>query len=567
MEPLKFDISLTVLNHLGRNLYRSFATILGEAISNAWDAEAENVRITYDPEKRYMCVVDDGFGMSRDDLQNKFLNIGYSKRDKLGFHSPNKNRPHIGRKGIGKLALLSCAERVVILSKKTEEEWVGVVIDNGEIDQEIRKGSGVANYELKEPDISAYKDMCTGKNGTVICFEGLKEDRSHTEEFLRKIIALHFRFSLIDPGFRIFLNNDKEEITVSTLSELAEKTQFVWNINGYDSDPYLEMLKPACEAIALETKSKEIRGFIASVKKPTNRNIFGAKERIGVDLFVNGRMRELDILKHSPTSQVPEEYLYGQIHIDLLDDDSEVDRFTSSREGVQIDDPAYKKYLAEIKTLIFKILDQWDDLREEYGYDSDLNRKNAKIKKAKSLYREVVKDYTGKDDGGIGDDEFLKDLAGDAAFNSSSYMQCFVSENLLRKHIGNNESIPNACSNIDLSGKTCADRHPEAGSNSLCEYCKGERGKQSLQQQKSDAGTSIKIRSAEDNLLMYLDYMDLAKIIDNKILKDEDKPYKPLRNSVMHTSRLTEEAKTKLTSVFDNVVATVKRLVGADNKK
>ena len=34
-----FEISLSVLNHLGRSLYRSFATVMGEAISNAWDAD------------------------------------------------------------------------------------------------------------------------------------------------------------------------------------------------------------------------------------------------------------------------------------------------------------------------------------------------------------------------------------------------------------------------------------------------------------------------------------------------------------------------------------------------
>jgi hypothetical protein len=35
-----FEISLSVLNHLDRSLYRSFATVMGEAISNAWDADS-----------------------------------------------------------------------------------------------------------------------------------------------------------------------------------------------------------------------------------------------------------------------------------------------------------------------------------------------------------------------------------------------------------------------------------------------------------------------------------------------------------------------------------------------
>ena len=77
----------------------------------------------------------------------------------------------------------------------------------------------------------------------------------------------------------------------------------------------------------------------------------------------------------------------------------------------------------------------------------------------------------------------------------------------------------------------------------------------------------IQVRSDEDDMLMYLDYLDLAELINNSVLKEEDKPYKPLRNSVMHTSRLTVQAKTKLTSVFDNVVATVKKLVGGGSKK
>lgn len=40
MSQFTFNISLSVLNHLGRNLYRSFITVLGEAISNSWDADA-----------------------------------------------------------------------------------------------------------------------------------------------------------------------------------------------------------------------------------------------------------------------------------------------------------------------------------------------------------------------------------------------------------------------------------------------------------------------------------------------------------------------------------------------
>ena len=120
-EKYNFNISLSVLNHLGRNLYRNIITVLGEAISNSWDADAHNVRITIDKEKNSMSIVDDGLGMSDGDFQNKFLKIGYSKR-KNGVFKSECGRPYIGRKGIGKLALLSCASRVHIITKKKSEQ-------------------------------------------------------------------------------------------------------------------------------------------------------------------------------------------------------------------------------------------------------------------------------------------------------------------------------------------------------------------------------------------------------------------------------------------------------------
>ena len=67
------------------------------------------------------------------------------------------------------------------------------------------------------------------------------------------------------------------------------------------------------------------------------------EERIGVDLFVNGRLRERDILAHIPTARIVENYLYGQIHFNELDDSE--DRFTSSREGIVADDPKYQEFL------------------------------------------------------------------------------------------------------------------------------------------------------------------------------------------------------------------------------
>src|SRR6266446_1741760 len=135
-EPFTFEISLSILNHLGRNLYRSFATVLGEAISNAWDEDAANVWIYLDTEADSFWIKDDGLGMNANDFQNKFLKIGYSKR-KTGKNRSRKGRPFIGRKGIGKLALLSCAQRISVISKTKGAEYIGGTIDNSKLDEAI----------------------------------------------------------------------------------------------------------------------------------------------------------------------------------------------------------------------------------------------------------------------------------------------------------------------------------------------------------------------------------------------------------------------------------------------
>ena len=98
-----------------------------------------------------------------------------------------------------------------------------------------------------------------------------------------------------------------------------------------------------------------VKGFIASVEKPRDLKIKGIDERVGVDLFVNGRLRESNILKHIPTSRIAENYLYGQIHFDELDDKNE-DRFTSNREGVVADGPEIQRVSGKLQKDDFRNL-------------------------------------------------------------------------------------------------------------------------------------------------------------------------------------------------------------------
>ena len=232
MSNFTFNISLSVLNHLGRNLYRNFITVLGEAISNSWDADAKNIWIYIDRDKNCLIIKDDGDGMTSNDFQNKFLKIGYSKR-KDGVEKTMLQRPFIGRKGIGKLALLSCAKRIHIISKTKNTDFVGGVIDNSGLDNAITSDLNPQQYPLENSDRSKFEIYSKNfEKGTIIYFEDINDGIRNRIEYIRKLIALFFRFSLIDKSFKIHLNDDP--ITLNELNDLSLSTQFVWQINTFD---------------------------------------------------------------------------------------------------------------------------------------------------------------------------------------------------------------------------------------------------------------------------------------------------------------------------------------------
>lgn len=567
-KEFSFEISLSVLNHLGRNLYRSFMTVLGEAISNSWDADADNVWIYVDRDTGTLIIKDDGVGMDNDKFQNRFLRIGYSKR-KEGESSSDNGRPYIGRKGIGKLALLSCADRITVVSKTKETDYVGGVIDNLDLDQAITDDLTPKEYALEEWNEKLLAPYMEGhEQGTIIYFENFREGIRNTLDFMRRMIALYFRFSLHDNNFNIHL--DGSTITHNDLSGLSDKTDFLWTINEVN-DPYVEQnltVPPLKKEAKNITCQSSITGFIASVNKPRDLKVITTDDRVSVDLFVNGRLREKDILKHIPSARLVESYLYGQIHFDALDD--EEDRFTSSREGVVADDLMFKAVLEDLRANVIKVIfSDWDTWRIENREDGDPENDSIpkKERKSRELFNVISEEYGindepeetppnddgnsagGTDTGTSGPsgkervNEWVNQLGDDAQFNFSSYAECYISENLIRFLI-EDKSIP-----LTTEAQNVITQWKDKETKS-----------------KAKGNISIDIRKLEGDL-SYLSMNDLAYLVDQVknardagLSRDADE-YKPMRDAMAHTSLLTDEAKARLTAVYQNIQARIKQLL------
>ena len=548
MDNFTFNISLSVLNHLGRNLYRNFITVLGEAISNSWDADAKNVWIYIDRENNHLIIKDNGDGMTSDDFQNKFLKIGYSKR-KDGADKTNLQRPFIGRKGIGKLALLSCAKRIHILSKTADSDFVGGVIDNSGLDNAIHDDLTPQQYPLETVNLELFGNHLDGfEKGTIIYFESINDGIKNRIEYIRKLIALFFRFSLIDDSFKISLNDDP--ITLNELNDLSQSTQFVWQINSID-DPYLKdkisITHDHIKRYEKLTSSLAIKGFIASVLEPKFLKIRNTQEKVTLDLYVNGRLREKDLLKHIPSARLVESYIYGQIHFNSLD--GYKDRFTSSREGVIADDPLFQSLLSDLKENIMKrIIEDWDKWRVELRQDGDsenTTRMTKKERKSKELVNTITDEFVPPKESIYRNkvDEWIDNLSKDAEYNVTSYAECFISENLLRNYI-NHKPIA-----ISPEAKTESDKM---------------RVKEDTN--KNTANLSFDLRQTKDDLA-YLDMDHLANLIE-KIdpikqagLSRDAKEYKPIRDAMAHTSLLTHNAKQRLNTTYENIKARIKKIL------
>ena len=81
MAKYTMSLDLNVLNHLGLNLYSNTPAVLSEVVANSYDADALEVKIDISQESDKIVIIDDGNGMTLQEINEKFLRVGYQKRE------------------------------------------------------------------------------------------------------------------------------------------------------------------------------------------------------------------------------------------------------------------------------------------------------------------------------------------------------------------------------------------------------------------------------------------------------------------------------------------------------
>src|SRR6266487_1282058 len=109
---------------LGRQQIAGVPTAISELFKNAHDAYARNTVIDYYRHDRLFVLRDDGLGMTPDEFLERWLTIGTESKlieDSLVAPPPidpdQTQRPVLGEKGIGRLAIAMLGPHLLVLTR------------------------------------------------------------------------------------------------------------------------------------------------------------------------------------------------------------------------------------------------------------------------------------------------------------------------------------------------------------------------------------------------------------------------------------------------------------------
>ena len=360
--PLEMKINLNALEHLGMNLYSTIPAVLSEIVANAWDADASHVSVTLGNGE--ISIEDDGVGMTRDEVIDRFLNVGFQRRSTMGELTPGKRKP-MGRKGIGKLSSFSIANVVTVYTAR-DGERTAFRMDAEKIREQMQEDGGDA-YHPEELYCPAEMEL-----GTRIVLTNLKR-RSipQTTRGLRQRIAR--RFSIIGPQFDFSVSVDGENVLPEDRG-YYQHVEYCWaygdqkDIAGRFSN--LVDNKPPLDRTAAIKKAGvnlDITGWIGTVRRPSFLKTEDGDNLNRLAIFMRGKVAQEDVLGDFGLKEIFADYIVGEIHCENLDDDLEEDVATSSRQAIKYDDPRFEAVRKVIHAELRHIAGQWTELRNRQG--------------------------------------------------------------------------------------------------------------------------------------------------------------------------------------------------------
>lgn len=328
---LKFDPK--TIEHLGVKMYSTLPPALAELISNAYDADASEVTITFLEQNGTpidITVEDNGTGMSSIDIQEKFLVIGRNRRKDEG-NNPSKKfgRLATGKKGLGKLALFGLAKEIS----------VDTVKDGLRNRFRLNWDALLASSDTYNPQVDVEDKKVNHGSKTIIQLSDLKRKSPFDLEAIANSLS---RIFIVDANFKIRLKDGKgHDITIAENRRYSNiEQQFTWDEN--------DIIDPNSDYFG------KVKIFLATGITP----IPPSSGLRGVALFSRGKLVNAPEYFSDSTSSHFYQYLTGWIKadfIDLLDEDV----ISTNRQALNWDQPQMSKFREFLSMVIAKVGQDW----------------------------------------------------------------------------------------------------------------------------------------------------------------------------------------------------------------
>lgn len=239
-DNLQFRVSAELKNILGRDLITSPDIAILELVKNSYDAHASKVEITFDDD--YLAIADNGKGMSKDDLINKWLFVAYSAKsdgtEDLSYRDKFK-RHYAGAKGIGRMSCDRLAQKLVLTTRSGEMNQTEVL----EVDWHVFENNKKVEFDTIDIPHESLDTIPTFPSnssiGTILEFRGLHDSwsRGDIKRLRRSLEKMINPFSGTDDDFQI-------EIIAPKMKEGDAKAESQHDVvNGIIENSIADVLK------------------------------------------------------------------------------------------------------------------------------------------------------------------------------------------------------------------------------------------------------------------------------------------------------------------------------------
>lgn len=270
-DNLQFRVSAELKNILGRDLITSPDVAILELVKNSYDAHATKVEITFDED--YLRIADNGKGMSKDDLINKWLFVAYSAKsdgtEDSSYRSKFK-RHYAGAKGIGRMSCDRLARCLTLTTRSLETNNTEVLyVDWNIFEQNKKQEFDTINIPHETlDDIPQFPN--NNQTGTILEFRGLHNlwGRKEILAIRKSLEKMINPFSSTDDDFQI-------EIIAPKYAEDDKDAKFSYDkVNGVIENSIADILK--LKTTKIESTIKD--GFIRTTLWDRDAKMYEIKE-------------------------------------------------------------------------------------------------------------------------------------------------------------------------------------------------------------------------------------------------------------------------------------------------